>query len=520
MSEHNLQPVIAAVAAQGFRPRLTADGLDLVGGLLVGKLTVPLEIRFGDTSLAEAPRFTLPDTSMLGRKVVPHVDETGDFCVVDRRAYVFDRFKAAEHTLGLIVRAAEVLERGMTKAGTADIADEFPSYWSSSQIELDDASADAGKDNSRANLAHVTTHARLSFAPDQDRPITLGDLLDWASRWDRDLGGRVVATLARLSANDPTVAIDAPNGSVVAQVKVSARGSKFLEALRRPEGWKRFIGSGAARALPIERHRAGRRDIASLLAPNGEGGRAPLAGRRVVQIGCGAIGGYLARALAQLGAGVDAPFTLVDSDRLDRTNVRRHLLGLGDVLRPKAEACAEAIGRDLPGVDVRPVVAAAQSRQDLLGEVDLVIDATGEQEFGDWLNLWALRRRASSQKCPVLLFTWIAGHGWATQSFLVINGQRACLRCLQPHLSQPGRFDPLRDPVPEPVVACGDQPVTPYGPAAPMAAASLAAAHAADWALGRSPHLLRTARLDWGRTVKRDPRTPERTPQCPACGGA
>lgn len=252
MSDHPLAPIIKAVAGDGFSPRLTSNGLDLEGGIKVCGLAVPLRIRFDDLALATSPRLFLPDVSMLSRKVVPHVNDAGEFCVVDRRMHVFDRYHAAEQTRGLIVRAAEVLERGMGKAGTAEIASEFASYWSGRTMELPaEGHKDAG-DTARANLAHVTTAKTISFEPDQTRPETLGELIDWAKRWDARLAEAILSKLSRLSAADPMIVIEAPNACVASRLLASERGPVFVGAFKRPGSWTRFIQTHTARLLKIE----------------------------------------------------------------------------------------------------------------------------------------------------------------------------------------------------------------------------------------------------------------------------
>lgn len=519
MNAELLRPIIDAVAVDGFKPRLTADGLDLEGEIAVGTLAVPLRVSFDDLTLASSPRVFLPDISMLGRKVVPHVDDAHEFCVVNRQMYVFDRFKAAAQTRGLIKRAAEVLAHGMTKAGTEEIADEFVSYWASDIIEVGEPPATGIKDPT-INLAHVTTTSRLSFDHDQSKPDTLGELATWATRWDKRLGSSIVSAIARLGPNDPYLAIHAPNGTVVVRVKVSARGTKFAGTFTRPGSWSKFVNTSGALSLKIERFRGRSTDLGKLFGLNGSDGKAPLQGKTIVQVGCGTIGGYLARMLVQSGAGLDAKLALIDPDKIDLYNVRRHQLGLGSLNRFKAEAIAEGVVADFPGVGVMPVVDKAEHHLSLLAAADLVIDATGEQEFSDWLNLWALERRRAGLPCPDLLFSWIAGAGAATQSFMVIDDDHACYRCLQPDPLERARFDPLKEAPPEPVIACGEQPMIRYGPAASTAAASLASSHAVDWALGRAHHLLRTIRIDWNATVKRDPKSPEKAVNCPACGKA
>lgn len=508
MSAETVQALVAAVRPDGFVPRLVGRGLELHGDISVKGIAVPLALKFEDLTLAQSPRVYLPDVSRLNRKVVPHRGEDGEFCVVDRRFHVFDRFQAAAQTRGLIVRAGEILERGMTKAGTAEIAEEFMSYWSDQLCDLPGEKRAPG-------IGSVTTAARLSFEAHHEKPETFGSLLDWAGFWDKALPEKIIEAFTRLHAADPILVVHAPNATIVAQLQVSARSSKFVESLARAPAWQRYVRSADGRSIRIKRYRGQRLDLQKIFGANGADGRPPLAGREIVLIGCGAIGGYLGRMLAQSGAGLENRLHLIDDDRLDRDNVRRHQLGLGDLERPKAEACADAIARDFPGVDLKAVIGKAQAHERLLAAADLVIDATGEQEFSEWLNAWALSRAPGES--PAVLYAWIAGHGAAAQSFLSRHENYACYRCLQPDLSVPGRFDPLRGPAPEPVAACGEQAFTPYGPAASMAAASLAAAHANDWALGRPHHLLRTVRIDWDATVKRDPCSPDRARNCPAC---
>jgi hypothetical protein len=122
LSAELLKPIIDAVAEDGFKPKLTIERLELHGEIEVCRRKVPLCLQFDDLMLAEGPRLLVPDVSMLGRKVIPHIDEDGELCAVDRQLFVFDRYRAPELTRGLIIRAREVLSRGMTKVGTDEIA--------------------------------------------------------------------------------------------------------------------------------------------------------------------------------------------------------------------------------------------------------------------------------------------------------------------------------------------------------------------------------------------------------------
>lgn len=526
MSAVIARAVVDAVATDGFTARLIARGLTLTGEVRVRQTPIALRLVFDDLQFLEPPRVYVEQPATLPRHVVPHLDDAGELCVINRAFHVFDRYSAPAQTRGIIARAAELLTAGLSSAATVEIAREFPLYWGASRYDIDsiaDLSQEAsGSKNgkpaaNKPNLVWVKTAARLSFEAHQDKPATLGALLDWSAHWDRALPAAITGAFAIQDALDPAVAIKAPNGIAIARLMVSRGGAAFVRSLERPSAWSRWVTTGAARVTPITRLHGRPADLANVLRANG----APLADRAVTLVGCGAIGGYLARMLAQLGAGLGrGRLTLIDDDVLDVFNVRRHALGAAAIGLFKAEAVTEATLRDFPGLNVISRPAPVQSQLMILEASDLVIDATGEQAVSNWLNAWHLGRADREALKPTLLHCWISGAGIAVQSFISTEPGYACYRCLQPDQAARPRFEPLREPPSEPVATCGEQLMTPYGPAAPTAAAALAAQHAVDWARGHPHHLLRTVRLDWERSVRRDPSSPGMAANCPACTAA
>jgi molybdopterin/thiamine biosynthesis adenylyltransferase len=299
---------------------------------------------------------------------------------------------------------------------------------------------------------------------------------------------------------------------------VAARGVKFIGAIKTPQAWSKLLHGKFGMDLPILRFQGRRVDTDYVLGTNGADGTPALAGRSVVLVGCGAIGGFLAFALAQLGAGAGGGrLLLIDDDKLSARNTARHRLGADKIDTNKAEACKAAIDAALPGLASAALpMKVEQARAQVLAG-DLVIDATGEQAVGDLLNAWRLEI-AEGQHAPDMLHVWIEGGGAAVQSYFSSDPAFGCFRCLQPDLSQPARYTALKPGGSAPVAtACGEAPFSPYSPAAPMAAASLAAAHARNWALGAPRPLLRTLRLDYDDTVERKPVNPTRNERCPAC---
>lgn len=133
-------------------------------------------------------------------------------------------------------------------------------------------------------------------------------------------------------------------------------------------------------------------------------GRSSLVDKRILLIGCGTIGGFLAQQLAP-NAGPDRGKANSRSsirDLLYPANLGRHLLGAPHLYENKANACSEFISSQLPPLNIRPVPDYAESVEIGPGRFDLVIDATGEEALSIALNPIApsrdvrLRRRSCS----------------------------------------------------------------------------------------------------------------------------
>jgi len=150
-------------------------------------------------------------------------------------------------------------------------------------------------------------------------------------------------------------------------------------------------------------------------------------------VGCGAIGGYLARGLAQAGVG---SLILVDQDWLKAANLGRHVLGAEWIGRRKATALSEQLGRDFPHA-ARPT--AFESRfQDLkaagleaLSRCDVVVlagvDLSAELAVDRWVE--------TRQKPPVRVWTWTEEFAHAGQAVALFGTDR-----IRDGLDQEGRF--------------------------------------------------------------------------------
>ena len=213
-----------------------------------------------------------------------------------------------------------------------------------------------------------------------------------------------------------------------------------------------------------------------------------LSDKKILLVGCGAIGGYLANSLAKIGAGAtdSSTLVLVDFDNLEIENVGRHLLGAKDVGKNKAIALQQYITEQLPTFNIEAIAESVllQSKYNL-SDFDLIVDATGKIEVSEALNeRW---HEIDNQNRPPMLHTWIYGNGECVQSlFVSSNTDYACFSCIRhsgnKHINP--NFAPLGldYQTVRAFQACSD--FTPFSVSASLSAASLATDVVLDWLRG------------------------------------
>lgn len=157
---------------------------------------------------------------------------------------------------------------------------------------------------------------------------------------------------------------------------------------------------------------------------------ADMQGKRVMLVGCGSVGGYIAYELVRAGI-VD--LTLVDGDRLSEENIFRHVLGRKSIGHPKAAALKSDIAERLPYVKVTAVEQKAEvaiaDRETNLHSYDLIVVAIGNPTSELFLNKLAKENVPG----PAIVFTWVEPYGIGGHAILVNKhaGQPGgCLQCL------------------------------------------------------------------------------------------
>lgn len=240
-----------------------------------------------------------------------------------------------------------------------------------------------------------------------------------------------------------------------------------------------------------------------------------LAGKRVVQIGCGAIGGYLAQALAKMGAGAcGGELKLVDPASLEAENVGRHWLGMSSIFLPKAIGVASELAEQFPESRFVPEEGDIRRSSDPF-KADLVIDATGIEAVSEVLN--SMHCRGTRRRVPAL-YVWVAGNGAAVQGLWVDSPEHGCYRCLRVPKGaryREERFPVLNDAPRFRTAGCGHY--LPYAVSAPMNAAALAIEFIVDWLAGDvSPRFRSALRIGADVRKQKNQNIPP-VNACPAC---
>lgn len=193
----------------------------------------------------------------------------------------------------------------------------------------------------------------------------------------------------------------------------------------------RFVGvqrehplkeGGKAKALPLVIERRDK----EYLIPRG-GSNLALREKRVLLLGCGSLGGFIANELTRAGI---SRLTVLDEDTLYHENIYRHVLGAKHVGRAKAEAIKNEIEGRLPFVEVE---AIPSSLEDVLGtkvkvgDFDLIVSALANITVELFLNKYV-----HVTDSPPIIYTWLEPYGIGGHVVLtnLDKAQKGCLGCL------------------------------------------------------------------------------------------
>ncbi|NYT07657.1 MAG: HesA/MoeB/ThiF family protein [Methanomicrobiales archaeon] len=156
----------------------------------------------------------------------------------------------------------------------------------------------------------------------------------------------------------------------------------------------------------------------------GEEGQERLKAAHVVLAGTGGLGCPAAAYLAAAGVG---RLTIIDSDRVELTNLNRQILHWEkDIGREKVVSSGEKLGAMNPGMVIREVceTVTMENAPSLIGQASLVIDA-----LDNFPARYALNCAALEYGIPCIHGAVSGFDGHITT---VIPGKTACLQCIFP----------------------------------------------------------------------------------------
>lgn len=221
-------------------------------------------------------------------------------------------------------------------------------------------------------------------------------------------------------------------GVVIALISVYFRGVGWLRARAHAAATVTEQAASAPQSPPT--YQPGELDRYArhiFLHEIGGPGQKALKGARVLVLGAGGLG---APALLYLAAAGVGRITVVDNDRVERSNLQRQIIHTdARIGEPKALSAAAAMQALNPHVDVVPVVARfdTETGPDLIAGHDLVLDGTDDLDTRELVN-----RLAVAAGVPLV---WGALARWEGQVSLFdpVRGG-PCLACLFPVRPAPG----------------------------------------------------------------------------------
>lgn len=551
-----LRTIEAALKQEGFKKDWSQGPHPVyVGRLERHGLEAEVSVEVVDLDFVDLPVIKLLSRGKAAGRRTPHLTGPDSMvCYVAKNAMVLDRYNPGGTVLQCLKMAEKVLGDGLRGRSDSDYVDEFGQYWADKPAILVDLPGDFRGDGEIFHVGLSRTQETLVLAPRnglasslkarheacRGTKATINSTPCRIARVDHDLGGDGGGALPRnlqdlcaflekigmatelklaLHTGDGLsrwIAICARNATCIAQIQIPKIYDRPEFMKSRKAAFPQLLLDRAGE-VPVDRYLGSPIDESFLYQRN-LGGMRSLAGKNIVLIGCGTIGGFLSYNLAQSGAGtLSGRLTLVDFEGLLAVNLGRHLLGMSYLNRNKADGCAEYLRGQLPHINVESRPLDARAILQSLAGADLIIEATGEEPLSIALNHHAVAHRSNF---PPVLHAWIVGNGGATQALLCDGPEHGCFKCQKPKLAGEPRYRVMRPDSDNELrrnPACGDGLYAPFPVSASTSAAALALDLVLAWNSGDPRHRFRTRVLDPDRSFQVKDMNLTPAPECPAC---
>lgn len=534
--------VIEAFTRRGFRydSRTPSGHFVLIGPLQTpaGPHECEVQLRSDFSAPPSVRLLQVPDEL---KPIAPHVDSEGGICYLSKSSVAINIFDPVGQMLACLNRAERVLAQLLRRELVADLAEEFFAYWGEDFCHCffdikENRSANlkcmvGTPANYRGAIFFITDDVKRTSVKskvlgcdvhevpwpvyriytkavprpqlDQWPPASLGDLLAWQALLEPRASRKISERIGQAAEKGNPAAIimvESPNFLYAFVVRFKAFGGRTYSKTELRK--KTVFNSSEVTAL------SGWRIDERYITQRNMPGMKTLVDKRIVLIGCGTIGGYLADMLVKAGAGAgEGELFLVDPDTLKASNVGRHRLGFSYVDQLKVKALMSELKACAPDANLRAL--PVDVRKANLGKIDLLIDATGEQVISDYL---AVTYGKSTQ-----LSIWIEGPGIAVRGLLRPDASGACFHCLTVY-NRNGKYLSTQETLPQIYAGQGcEQEYVPFPATVSIHAACLACEMTLDWVAGNETPTLRTRVLDRAFNAATPDCVPKRLSECPAC---
>lgn len=447
----------AELVRLGFRK--TADAARWEGTLDSNGRQLALALRLPARFPYVLPEISV-DRGALGRQV-PHVERSGKICISTTTGLLLDASRPAAIVEEAVLRARTTLKDGLSGANAVDLHREFAAYWSpgSGGAELLSftnprgsfrlvALGEVHKGQKRPAFLVAETEGQIRSLAERlsmrlsgveeawwvplDTPPTPPGFDDQSSLASvAELIHKHVDEKPRKAVLDSFIA-NQSRLTFIFSFRLAAEDADVLFALRLKAGVNRHgfraghlpLHATLARDRGIEAERLKTQRADADFLRRRTGSTLDLSAKKVMIVGCGAVGGFLASSLADVGVG---NLTLVDGDEISADNTMRHVLGLSRIGTPKVTGLKALLQARIPSVEVD---ARAKTIEDLVGETpgivaehDLLVLATGDHPL-------ELDVGAKFRKTVRLVHAWIESKG--VGGHVLVDGQQSpgCLGCL------------------------------------------------------------------------------------------
>jgi molybdopterin-synthase adenylyltransferase len=414
------------------------------------------------------PRIILVPWDALG--YIPHVDTKGTICFADTEGILIKWQNPQGVVVEALKRAIAVLEAGVTGQNRRDFVEEFEAHWNRLEGSETAFSLISPKQEVHRVVVVKNGHGKAVGFADSD-----SDLLAFDGSGEMTTGAILERALYVPLMQGTEIIPPRPDSAfwTVGQVRrilmahlMPMNQKKLRRLLKRRKyrdsyilfGLPRFsggetifgiryeqlarrhplrAGGDAAAVMPIRLIRVDRNYIVRR-----GGATSMMSSRRVLLVGCGAVGGHLAVELARTGI---LDLTFVDPDELTPDNTFRHVLGRRYWGDWKAEALKTEIEAQLPYVKVTSFVTRIEellSKKLIdLSNYDLLVLATGNPTVELKINELIHKH----ENLPPAVFTWLEPLGIGGHALLANNATTGgCFECLYTSVINDTTFDENR----------------------------------------------------------------------------